>query len=39
MYRTNLRSANLQGARMEGLTLCNTIMPDSTINDSGCAVK
>ncbi|MBM3366254.1 MAG: pentapeptide repeat-containing protein, partial [Betaproteobacteria bacterium] len=37
----NLKGANLKGAttagtKFEGAKLCNTIMPDGSVNDSGC---
>ena len=32
----NLNSANLKGANLKGAVLCNTIMPDGSVIDSGC---
>ena len=32
----NLTRANLTGAIMNGVILCNTTMPDGSVNDSGC---
>ncbi len=41
MSRANLRKAclseaDLTGAIMNGVILCNTTMPDGSVNDSGC---
>ena len=41
MSRANLRKADLSeadltGAIMNGVILCNTTMPDGSVNDSGC---
>ena len=41
MSRANLRKAclseaDLTGAIMIGVILCNTTMPDGSVNDSGC---
>ena len=32
----NLRDADLRGAQMNGVILCNTIMPDGSVIYSGC---
>ena len=32
----NLRNANLNSATMKGAILCNTIMPDGSVINSGC---
>jgi uncharacterized protein YjbI with pentapeptide repeats len=37
----NLKGANLKGAKVDGAKLdaakfCNTVMPDGSMNDSGC---
>jgi hypothetical protein len=26
----------MDGAKLEGAKLCNTVMPDGSVNDSGC---
>ena len=36
LYGANLRNANLNSATMKGAILCNTIMPDGSVIDSGC---
>jgi uncharacterized protein YjbI with pentapeptide repeats len=32
----DLRGANLAGVSLDGVILCNTTMPDGTINNSSC---
>ena len=32
----DLTGANLTGVRLDGVILCNTTMPDGTINNSSC---
>ena len=32
----DLTGANLKGVSLDGAILCNTIMPDGTINNSDC---
>ena len=32
----DLRGTNLEGAKMKGAILCNTIMPDGSVIYSGC---
>ena len=32
----DLRGADPRGAEMKGIRLCNTMMPDGSITDSGC---
>ena len=32
----NSKGANLFGADLRGAILCNTTMPDGSVNDSGC---
>ena len=32
----NLTGANLTGVSLDGVILCNTTMPDGTINNSSC---
>ena len=32
----NLRGANLDGAYLGSVRLCNTTMPDGSVNNSGC---
>ena len=36
LYGANLRNANLNSATMKGAILCNTIMPDGSVINSGC---
>ena len=36
LYEANLTGANLEGARLEGAILCKTMMPDETMDNSGC---
>ena len=36
LSETDLTRANLTGAIMNGVILCNTTMPDGSVNDSGC---
>ena len=36
LYGANLRNANLNSATMKGAVLCNTIMPDGSVINSGC---
>jgi hypothetical protein len=31
-----LKGAKMDGAKLEGAKLCNTVMPDGSVNDSGC---
>ena len=33
---SNLTGANLTGVSLDGVILCNTTMPDGTINNSSC---
>ena len=32
----DLTGAKLEGANLDGVILCNTTMPDGTINDTSC---
>ena len=34
--RADLTGANLGGVSLDGVILCNTTMPDGTINNSSC---
>jgi hypothetical protein len=36
MPPTNFTGANLEGVSLVGVILCNTTMPDGTINNSSC---
>jgi uncharacterized protein YjbI with pentapeptide repeats len=33
---TNLKGANMEGAKLDDAKFCKTVMPDGSINDSGC---
>ena len=34
--RADLKGANLSGVSLDGVILCNTTMPDGTINNTSC---
>ena len=34
--RADLSGANLEGVSLDGVILCNTTMPDGTINNTSC---
>ena len=36
LRKANLNEADLTGTIMNGVILCNTTMPDGSVNDSGC---
>ena len=36
LYKADLRGADLGSAIMMDIILCNTTMPDGSVNDSGC---
>ena len=36
LYEAKLRYANLKGAFLRSAILCKTIMPDGSVNNSGC---
>lgn len=36
LVQTNLAGARLEGTALNGVTFCSVIMPDGTVNNSGC---